>query len=75
MQEMQVRSLGQEDSLEKEMEARWQVDSLPLSHQGSPKWRTVAFILLHWAPRAGKTGSAAWFQPTGQSQFEVIYFV
>ena len=23
----------------------------------------------------GKRGSAAWFQPTGQSQFEVIYFV
>ena len=35
MQEMQVRSLGQEDSLEKEMEARWQVDSLPLGKKTS----------------------------------------
>ena len=58
MQEMQVRSLGQEDSPEKEMEARWQADSLPLGHQGSPRWPTVAFILLHWAPRAGEKEEA-----------------
>ena len=53
MQETRVQSLGREDALEKETGACGQAASVPLGHQGSPKWPTVAFILAHWAPKSG----------------------